>query len=142
MRDPAGDPLAKDRRELKEYLLGPDEPTSRERFDTAVGDLALKAEARNVGQESLAVAPDDMPDGETDAEADGEAARPETSPPPDARVAEGRVPRRECSGDPALGASCDVEHGCRQATHPVHPIVYRVSKACLCRETVAWWREQ
>ncbi|MGQ4330103.1 hypothetical protein [Streptomyces hayashii] len=75
VRDPAGDPLAKDRRELKEYLLGPDEPTSRERFDTAVTDLALKAEARNVGQASLVVAPDDMPDGETDAEADGEAAR-------------------------------------------------------------------
>ncbi|WP_079141597.1 hypothetical protein [Streptomyces sp. LUP30] len=75
VRDPAGDSLAKDRRELKEYLLGPDEPTSRERFDTAVGDLALKAEARNVGQASLAVAPDDMPDGETNAEADGEAAR-------------------------------------------------------------------
>ncbi|MFI5821009.1 hypothetical protein ACIA8I_18085 [Streptomyces rishiriensis] len=75
VRDPAGDPLAKDRRELKEYLLGPDEPTSRERFDTAVADLTLKAEARNVGQASLVVAPDDMPDGETDAEADGEAAR-------------------------------------------------------------------
>ncbi|MFI9564222.1 hypothetical protein [Streptomyces rishiriensis] len=71
VRDPAGDPLAKDRRELKEYLLGPDEPTSRERFDTAVADLTLKAEARNVGQASLVVAPDDMPDGE----ADGEAAR-------------------------------------------------------------------
>ncbi|GGS04715.1 hypothetical protein GCM10010269_49580 [Streptomyces humidus] len=75
VRDPAGDPLAKDRDELKEYLLGPDEPTSLARFDIAVADLALKAEARNVGQVSLVVAPDDMPDGETSAEADGEAAR-------------------------------------------------------------------
>ncbi|WP_329409804.1 hypothetical protein OG802_11845 [Streptomyces sp. NBC_00704] len=75
VRDPAGDPLAKDRKELKEYLLGSDEPTSRERFDTAVADLALKAEARNVGQASLLVAPDDMPDGETDADKDAEAAR-------------------------------------------------------------------
>ncbi|MGW2614305.1 hypothetical protein [Streptomyces sp. NPDC001500] len=75
VRDPAGDPLAKGRSELKEYLLGPDEPTSRERFDTAVTDLALKAEARNVGQATLLVPPDDMPDGETDADADAETAR-------------------------------------------------------------------
>ncbi|MDR6973850.1 hypothetical protein J2X68_000519 [Streptomyces sp. 3330] len=59
VRDPAADPLAKDRKELKEYLLGPDEPTSLEQFDTAVTDLALKAEARNVGQESHAVSADD-----------------------------------------------------------------------------------
>lgn len=58
VRDPAGDPLAKDRKELKEYLLGPDEPTSLEQFDTAITDLALKAEARNVGQESHAVSAD------------------------------------------------------------------------------------
>ncbi|MFF3202325.1 hypothetical protein [Streptomyces sp. NPDC002962] len=56
--DPAADPLAKDRKELKEYLLGPDEPTSLEQFDTAVTNLALKAEARNVGQESHAVSAD------------------------------------------------------------------------------------
>jgi hypothetical protein len=56
VRDPAADPLAEDRKELKEYLLGPDEPTSIERFNTAVADLALKAEARNVGQESRAAA--------------------------------------------------------------------------------------
>ncbi|MER5193287.1 hypothetical protein ACWD3J_02490 [Streptomyces sp. NPDC002755] len=59
VRDPAGDPLAKDRKELKDYLLGPDEPTSLEQFDTAITDLALKAEARNVGQESHAVSADD-----------------------------------------------------------------------------------
>ncbi|MEU5885724.1 hypothetical protein ABZ835_02625 [Streptomyces sp. NPDC047461] len=55
VRDPAGDPLAEDRKELKQYLLGPDEPTSIEQFNTAVANLALKAEARNVGQESRAV---------------------------------------------------------------------------------------
>lgn len=58
VRDPASDPLAKDRRELKEYLLGPDEPTSIQRFDTAITDLALKSEARNVGQESHAAGAD------------------------------------------------------------------------------------
>ncbi|MEU9306166.1 hypothetical protein [Streptomyces sp. NPDC048256] len=56
--NPAADPLAKDRKELKEYLLGPDEPTSLEQFDIAITDLALKAEARNVGQESHASAAD------------------------------------------------------------------------------------
>ncbi|MCT9076792.1 hypothetical protein [Streptomyces fulvoviolaceus] len=52
VRDRAADPLAEDRRELKQYLLGPDEPTSIEQFNTAVANLAIKAEARNVGQES------------------------------------------------------------------------------------------
>ncbi|MFF8189712.1 hypothetical protein ACF05L_02240 [Streptomyces bobili] len=56
VRDPAADPLAADRKELKEYLLGPDAPTSIERFDAAITDLALKAEARNVGQASHVVA--------------------------------------------------------------------------------------
>ncbi|MEV6791357.1 hypothetical protein AB0M87_05005 [Streptomyces sp. NPDC051320] len=45
----AADPLAEDRRELKEYLLGPDEPTSMEQFNAAVRALAAKAEARNQG---------------------------------------------------------------------------------------------
>ncbi|MGW3359594.1 hypothetical protein ACWDFL_29945 [Streptomyces bungoensis] len=52
VRDPAGDRLAEARAELKEYLLGPDEPPSIDRFDAAVSDLALKAGARNLGQES------------------------------------------------------------------------------------------
>ncbi|MFJ9814772.1 hypothetical protein ACIRU3_05770 [Streptomyces sp. NPDC101151] len=52
VRDPSADPLAEDRKELKRYLLGPDEPTSIDQFNTAVADLARKAEARNVGQES------------------------------------------------------------------------------------------
>jgi hypothetical protein len=56
VRDPAADPLAEDRVELKQYLLGPDEPTSIEQFNTAVADLAIKAETRNVGQESRVVA--------------------------------------------------------------------------------------
>ncbi|WP_260470319.1 hypothetical protein [Streptomyces sp. RP5T] len=56
VRDPATDPMAEDRVELKQYLLGPDEPTSIEQFNTAVANLAIKAEARNVGQESRAAA--------------------------------------------------------------------------------------
>ncbi|WP_405582575.1 hypothetical protein [Streptomyces sp. NBC_01092] len=56
VRDPAADPLAEDRGDLKRYLLGPDEPTSIEQFNTAVSNLAIKAETRNVGQESRAAA--------------------------------------------------------------------------------------
>ncbi|MFJ1841734.1 MULTISPECIES: hypothetical protein [unclassified Streptomyces] len=47
--DPAADTMAADRRELKEYLLGPDEPTSIVQFDMAVKALAAKSEARNAG---------------------------------------------------------------------------------------------
>lgn len=47
--DPAADTLADARRELKTYLLGPDEPTSMEQFNAAVRALAAKAEARNLG---------------------------------------------------------------------------------------------
>ncbi|WP_405624000.1 hypothetical protein [Streptomyces sp. NBC_00076] len=56
VRAPDADPLAEDRGELKQYLLGPDEPTSIEQFNTAVANLAIKAEARNVGQESRTAA--------------------------------------------------------------------------------------
>ncbi|MEU9359112.1 hypothetical protein AB0D35_13540 [Streptomyces sp. NPDC048301] len=49
--DPAADPLAEARNELKTYLLGPDEPTSMEQFNAAVQALAAKAEARNIGVE-------------------------------------------------------------------------------------------
>ncbi|MFI9766126.1 hypothetical protein ACIHJG_04570 [Streptomyces sp. NPDC052415] len=52
VRDPSADPLAEDRGELKRYLLGPDEPTSIEQFNTAVANLTLKAETRNLGQEA------------------------------------------------------------------------------------------
>ncbi|MEU5717467.1 hypothetical protein AB0G71_17080 [Streptomyces sp. NPDC020403] len=47
--DPAADPLAEARHQLKTYLLGPDEPTSMEQFNAAVQALAAKAEARNAG---------------------------------------------------------------------------------------------
>lgn len=47
--DPAADALAEARRELKTYLLGPDEPTSMEQFNAAVRALIAKAEARNAG---------------------------------------------------------------------------------------------
>ncbi|MHB9861750.1 hypothetical protein [Streptomyces sp. YIM S03343] len=56
VRDRAADPLAGDRTELKQYLLGPDEPPSIDQFNTAVRDLSLKAETRNVGQEARAAA--------------------------------------------------------------------------------------
>ncbi|MEW2254953.1 hypothetical protein [Streptomyces sp. NPDC047869] len=52
VRATSADPLAGDRKELKQYLLGPDEPKSIDQFNTAVADLALKAETRNVGQQS------------------------------------------------------------------------------------------
>ncbi|MGV9564217.1 hypothetical protein [Streptomyces sp. NPDC003480] len=52
VRTPQADPLAAERQELKRYLLGPDEPTSMEQFNTAVHQLARKAEARNRGQEA------------------------------------------------------------------------------------------
>ncbi|MFJ8631385.1 hypothetical protein [Streptomyces sp. NPDC093568] len=61
VRDPAADPLAADRGDLKRYLLGPDEPTSIEQFNAAVANLAIKAETRNVGQESRAAVLPDMP---------------------------------------------------------------------------------
>ncbi|MBZ9642054.1 CDP-glycerol glycerophosphotransferase family protein [Streptomyces sp. PSKA30] len=56
VREPAADPLAEDRKELKRYLLGPDEPKSIDQFNTAVANLTLKAETRNLGQESRAAA--------------------------------------------------------------------------------------
>jgi len=56
VRDPAADALAEDRKELKQYLLGPDDPTSIEQFNTAVANLTLKADTRNLGQESRAAA--------------------------------------------------------------------------------------
>ncbi|MER7927002.1 hypothetical protein ABTY96_28240 [Streptomyces sp. NPDC096057] len=58
VRTPDADPMAADRKELKEYLLGPDEPTSIEQFNTAVRNLAVKSEARNAGQERAAASGD------------------------------------------------------------------------------------
>ncbi|MFI5673177.1 hypothetical protein [Streptomyces cellulosae] len=45
VREPRHDPMALDRRTLKEYVLGPDSPTSMERFNTAVNTLAARSEA-------------------------------------------------------------------------------------------------
>ncbi|MFI9149636.1 hypothetical protein [Streptomyces sp. NPDC053367] len=75
VRDPAADPLAEERAELKRYLLGPDEPRSIDRFNTAVANLALKAESRNLGQTARAAgAGADVEAGaEVDAEAEVEA---------------------------------------------------------------------
>ncbi|MBL1080748.1 hypothetical protein JK359_01950 [Streptomyces actinomycinicus] len=52
VRDPSADPLAGERGELKQYLLGPDEPKSIDQFNAAVADLARKAETRNAGQQA------------------------------------------------------------------------------------------
>jgi hypothetical protein len=49
--DPAVDTLAPAREELKQYLLGPDEPPALARFNAAIAALAAKAEARNHAQE-------------------------------------------------------------------------------------------
>ncbi|MFJ8583934.1 hypothetical protein ACIRD2_04655 [Streptomyces sp. NPDC093595] len=68
--DPAADLLAKDRRVLKRYLLGPDEPTSMEQFNAAVRALAAKAEARNNGVAQRLAG---QRIGELDQEADGAA---------------------------------------------------------------------
>ncbi|MEV8395719.1 MULTISPECIES: hypothetical protein [unclassified Streptomyces] len=59
--EPSADPLAEARRELKRYLLGPDEPTSIERFDAATQDLAAKSLARNVGVEQRLSEPEEAP---------------------------------------------------------------------------------
>jgi hypothetical protein len=50
--DPAADGQAAARLELKRYLLGPDEPASIDQFNSAVRELARKAERRNIGQET------------------------------------------------------------------------------------------
>lgn len=65
--DPKADPLTEARRELKSYLLGPDEPTSLERFDVAVRTLSAKAEARNAGvAQRIGEQPAPLPDPEAE----------------------------------------------------------------------------
>ncbi|MCL7377344.1 CDP-glycerol glycerophosphotransferase family protein [Streptomyces sp. 35G-GA-8] len=59
--EPSADPLAEARGELKRYLLGPDEPTSIERFDAAAQALAAKSLARNVGVEQRLTEPEEAP---------------------------------------------------------------------------------
>jgi hypothetical protein len=74
VRDPGADPLAEERRELKRYLLGPDEPTSIDQFNTAVANLALKAESRNLGQTARAAAEEPAAEAGTEAAAVTEMA--------------------------------------------------------------------
>ncbi|TDC26188.1 hypothetical protein E1265_04930 [Streptomyces sp. 8K308] len=50
VHQPAADALATARAELKDYLLGPDQPPSQERFGAAVRALAARATARNRAQ--------------------------------------------------------------------------------------------
>ncbi|MFF4229975.1 hypothetical protein [Streptomyces sp. NPDC001820] len=73
--DPAADVLAEARRELKRYLLGPDEPTSIEQFNAAVAALAARAEARNTGpgQQLVEVSMDDAAEDAAEEAAAGEA---------------------------------------------------------------------
>lgn len=57
VREPGHDPMAAQRRTLKEYVLGPDRPTSMERFNIAVNDLADKAVAERAEDLVAPVAP-------------------------------------------------------------------------------------
>ncbi|WP_329211143.1 hypothetical protein OG257_25660 [Streptomyces sp. NBC_00683] len=73
--DPKADPLTEARRELKSYLLGPDEPTSLERFDVAVRTLSAKAEARNAGvAQRIGEQPAPLPDPEAESSGAGDGA--------------------------------------------------------------------
>ncbi|MFE2095896.1 hypothetical protein [Streptomyces sp. NPDC059468] len=51
VRAPYTDPMALDRRILKEYVLGPDHPTSMERFNAAANALAARAAAERAEAE-------------------------------------------------------------------------------------------
>ncbi|MDT0388313.1 hypothetical protein [Streptomyces dubilierae] len=51
VRAPLHDPMAPERRVLKEYVLGPDHPTSMDRFNAAVNALADRAAAEREQQE-------------------------------------------------------------------------------------------
>lgn len=96
--DPATDPLAEARHELKAYLLGPDEPTSMEQFNAAVQALTVKAEARNAGvaQRIGGQPPAPLPDpeaefsgagdGTAEIAAEAEAAVDPDAPAPDAEI--------------------------------------------------------
>ncbi|WP_432078364.1 hypothetical protein [Streptomyces sp. YPW6] len=109
--DPAADTLADARRELKTYLLGPDEPTSMEQFNAAVRALAAKAEARNlavaqrIGEQAVAV-----PDAEAvtsgvgtgDPEAAVEADATADPDAPEADAAEGEAETALAEGTSSL----------------------------------------
>ncbi|MEU1214773.1 hypothetical protein ABZ424_20590 [Streptomyces sp. NPDC005790] len=99
--DPSADPLAGARRELKTYLLGPDEPTSMDQFNAAVQELAAKAEARNagvaqrIGGQQPAPLPDPEAassgagDGAAELVAEAEAAVDPDMPSPDVEIGTG-----------------------------------------------------
>lgn len=53
VRPPHTDPMTLDRRTLKEYVLGPDHPTSMERFNAAANALAARAAAERAEGESV-----------------------------------------------------------------------------------------
>ncbi|MFF9574020.1 hypothetical protein ACF1BA_02275 [Streptomyces rubiginosohelvolus] len=109
--DPAADTLADARRELKTYLLGPDEPTSMEQFNAAVRALAAKAEARNlavaqrIGEQAVAV-----PDAEAvtsgvgsgDPQAAVEADATADPDAPEADAAEGEAKAALSEGTPSV----------------------------------------
>ncbi|MFF5027500.1 hypothetical protein ACFY2J_25275 [Streptomyces collinus] len=52
VRAPHTDPMAPARRTLKEYVLGPDHPSSMERFNAAANALAAKSEAERLEAET------------------------------------------------------------------------------------------
>ncbi len=100
--DPAADTLADARRELKTYLLGPDEPTSMEQFNAAVRALAAKAEARNLGVaqrlgDQVVAVPDEeavtsgVGTGDPQAMAEADATADPDAPEADAAEAEGAL---------------------------------------------------
>ncbi|WP_257133954.1 hypothetical protein [Streptomyces sp. st140] len=109
--DPAADTLADARRELKTYLLGPDEPTSMEQFNAAVRALAAKAEARNlavaqrIGEQAVAV-PDPeavtsgVGTGDPQAAVEADATADPDAPEADAAEGEAKAALRE--GTPSV----------------------------------------
>ncbi|WP_235032462.1 hypothetical protein [Actinacidiphila yanglinensis] len=69
---PERDPLTGPRREIKQYLLGPDHPSSIERFSQAVRELAHKADVRLIQQAALGQSGEIDPLQETSAQARAE----------------------------------------------------------------------
>ncbi|NUS26298.1 MAG: hypothetical protein HOV92_19015, partial [Streptomyces sp.] len=59
VREPLNDPMAPERRTLKEYVLGPDHPTSMDRFNTAVNALADKG-AAELAEDRTLLEPTDL----------------------------------------------------------------------------------
>jgi hypothetical protein len=57
VREPIHDPMDSRRRTLKEYVLGPDHPTSMERFNAAVNALAERASAESADGPPAVVIP-------------------------------------------------------------------------------------